>query len=422
MAERLGLRSISDLARHPELSAAFSSGFTDRDDGWPGLRRHYGLELAHVRVMEHALTYEALVQGEVDVIDIYSTDGKLERLDLTILEDDRAVLPRLPGRPAGEGGLHPAVPPELGGPRAPARGADRRAPDVPSERPRRPRRAELPGRRGGVLRPRGLGPSAGAADWSPTSSSLTFDHLYLVLVSLGVAILLGVPLGIVAARHHELGQVELMAVGVLQTIPSLALLCFMIPLLGIGKLPSLVALALYALLPIVRNTYTGLISIDRQLLEIAGVLGLDRWQRLARIELPLASLHILSGIKTAAVWTVGTATLAAFIGGGGYGDLIVRGLALDDVSLILAGAVPAALMALVFHAAVRGARPPADPEGAEQPLRGRLRHPGGGRPIPRTHRGARRAPSQMAAVTILRGVSRAPDTERSERCRASTRS
>jgi osmoprotectant transport system permease protein len=179
--------------------------------------------------------------------------------------------------------------------------------------------------------------------------NLTFDHLYLVLVSLAVATLLGVPLGIVAARHRTFGQVELMAVGVLQTIPALALLCFMIPLFGIGKLPALVALTLYALLPIVRNTYTGLISIDRQLLEIAGVLGLDRWQRLTRIELPLASLHILSGIKTSAVWTVGAATLAAFIGGGGYGDLIIRGLALDDVSLILAGAIPSAIMALMIQ-------------------------------------------------------------------------
>jgi osmoprotectant transport system permease protein len=123
----------------------------------------------------------------------------------------------------------------------------------------------------------------------------------------------------------------------------------MIPLFGIGKIPALVALSLYALLPIVRNTYTGLISVDRQLLEIAGVLGLSRWQRLVRIELPLSSLHIMAGIKTSAVWTVGTATLAAFIGGGGYGDLIVRGLALDDLSLILSGAVPAALMALVIH-------------------------------------------------------------------------
>jgi osmoprotectant transport system permease protein len=140
-----------------------------------------------------------------------------------------------------------------------------------------------------------------------------------------------------------------MAVGVLQTIPALALLCFMIPLLGIGTLPALVALFLYALLPIVRGTHTGLATLDRQLLEIADVVGLTGWRRLARIELPLASVNVLAGIKTAAIWTVGTATLAAFIGGGGYGTLIVRGLALDDVRTILAGAIPAAVMALLFH-------------------------------------------------------------------------
>jgi osmoprotectant transport system permease protein len=158
-----------------------------------------------------------------------------------------------------------------------------------------------------------------------------------------------VPLGILAARSATIGQAELMAVGVLQTIPALALLCFMIPLLGIGTLPALVALFLYALLPIVRGTSTGLVTLDRQLLEIADVFGLAGWRRLARIELPLASVSILAGVKTAAIWTVGTATLAAFIGGGGYGTLIVRGLALDDVATILAGAVPAALMALLFH-------------------------------------------------------------------------
>jgi osmoprotectant transport system permease protein len=348
MAERLGLRSISDLERHPELTAAFSSGFTDREDGWPGLKRHYGLELASVRVMEHALTYEALAQGEVDVIDIYSTDGKLERLDLAILDDDRGFFPayhavllvredfierfprswralqeRLEGEIDDREMAHLNARADLDGQSVPQVAAEFLGSDVPDRLVER----RLP--------------------WEILD--LTMDHLYLVLVSLAVAVLVGVPLGILAARHRSLGQAELVSVGVLQTIPSLALLCFMIPLFGIGKIPALVALSLYALLPIVRNTYSGLISVDRQLLEIAGVLGLNRWQRLARIELPLASLHIMGGLKTSAVWTVGTATLAAFIGGGGLGDLIVRGLALDDITLILAGAVPAALMALVIH-------------------------------------------------------------------------
>ena len=180
-------------------------------------------------------------------------------------------------------------------------------------------------------------------------SALTLDHLVLVLVSLAAAIVLGVPMGIAAARFRKAGQIELGAVGMLQTIPALALLVFMIPLFGIGKGPALVALSLYALLPIVRSTYAGLIGIDGHLLEIAFVLGLGRVARLVRIELPLASIAIMAGIKTSAVMTVGTATLAAFIGGGGYGTLIVRGLALDDTATILAGAAPAAAMAVAFH-------------------------------------------------------------------------
>jgi osmoprotectant transport system permease protein len=348
MSEALDLRTLSDLARHPELTAAFSTGFTDREDGWPGLQRHYGLELADVRTMEHSLTYEGLTAGEIDVIDIYSTDGKLEKLDLVLLEDDLRFFPdyhavlvvredfierfprswaalreQLEGQIDGRQMTHLNALADLDReslPRVVAEFFEREAPT-----------GEEDGR------------------FFDEVVKLTFDHLYLVLAALAAATLLGVPLGISAARYERLGQVELMVVGVLQTIPALALLCFMIPFFGIGKAPALVALTLYALLPIVRNTYTGLISIDRQLLEIAGVLGLRGWTRLVRIELPLASLQVLSGVKTAAVWTVGAATLAAFIGGGGYGDLIIRGLALDDTSLILSGAVPAALMALAIH-------------------------------------------------------------------------
>jgi osmoprotectant transport system permease protein len=130
----------------------------------------------------------------------------------------------------------------------------------------------------------------------------------------------------------------------------LALLCFLIPLFGIGLVPSLVALALYGLLPIVRNTYTGIKSLDNELIEISTVIGLDRLQRLKIVELPMSSLHILAGIKTSAIISVGTATLAAFIGAGGYGTLIVTGLALNDVPTILSGAVPASIMAVVLHA------------------------------------------------------------------------
>jgi osmoprotectant transport system permease protein len=349
MAERLGLKRISDLGRHPQLTAAFSSGFLERDDGWPGLTRHYGIALARVRVMEHALTYRAMTSGDVDVMDVFSTDGQLERLKLALLEDDRrffpdysavilvrrAVVERFPQtwariREALEGRLD-----------------NRRMARLNAM-------ADLDGRSVPEVAAGFLGSATGPGDrrravlaelWA-----LTLDHLMLVLVSVGAAVAVGVPAGVVAARFRRTGQVELSVIAVLQTIPALALLMFMIPLFGIGTGPALVALSLYALLPIARNTYAGLIGIDRQLLEIAFVLGLGRVRRLVRVELPLASLSIMAGIKTAVVMTVGTATLAAFIGAGGYGTLIVRGLALDDTRTILAGAAPAAALALLFHA------------------------------------------------------------------------
>ena len=349
-ADRLGLRTIGDLAGHPTLTAAFSSGFLERDDGWPGLRRHYGLSLARVRVMEHALTYRAVAAGDVDVMDVFSTDGQLARHRLRLLRDDRRFFPdysavllvrreivdRYPRtwqrlREALEGRIDTERMTRLN---AMADLDGRSVAEVAA--------AFLDGRAPEGGRGRALLAEIGA---------LTVEHLALVLVSLAAAIALGVPIGIVAARHRRTGQLELSLIAVLQTIPALALLMFMIPLFGIGKGPALVALALYALLPIARGVHAGLSAIEPQLLEIAFVLGLGRLRRLCRVELPLASIAIMAGVKTAAVTTVGTATLAAFIGGGGYGSLIVRGLALDDTRTILAGAAPAALMALAFHGA-----------------------------------------------------------------------
>jgi osmoprotectant transport system permease protein len=348
LATQLGLRTISDLSHHPQLRGGFSSGFLERDDGWPGLRRHYGLRLADVRTLEHALTYEALVQGDIDVMDVFSTDGKLTKYQLVLLQDDRQFFPTYYAVLLARQAFVDRFPRtwEALQHRLVQRLDDHVMAQLNAL-------AELEGKSFQSISAQFLGQTASQETAaSPFLQDLyiyTLDHVYLVAVSLGVAMLVGLPLGIVAARFHRLGQAELVVIGVLQTIPSLALLCFMIPLFGIGKLPALVALCLYALLPIVRNTYTGLISLDRQLLEIAGVLGLSTWQRLLRIELPLASLSIMAGLKTSAVYTVGTATLAALIGGGGYGTLIVRGLALDDLSTILAGALPAALMAVGIH-------------------------------------------------------------------------
>ena len=351
LADRLGLKSISDLARHPRLTAAFDPGFLERADGWPGLSRHYALAFANVRIMEHALTYPAVANGSVDVIDVFSTDGQLARLDLVLLADDRRVFPPYAAVLLARRSLAERFPRTWAALDARLAGridtATMARLNALSDLERRPFADVAASFLGDARRVEPSGPGRELA-------RLTLEHLELVAVAVGVALLLGVPLGILAARRPRLAQVELMGVGLLQTIPALALLAFMIPLFGIGTLPALVALSLYALLPIVRNTHAGLASLDPRLVEMTTVLGVTGWRRLLWIELPLASITIMAGIKTSAVLTVGTATLAAFIGGGGYGTLIVTGLALNDVTTILRGAIPSALLALAIHAAFEG--------------------------------------------------------------------
>jgi osmoprotectant transport system permease protein len=351
VAERLGLRSISDLARHRQLTAAFDAGFLERADGWPGLSRHYALAFADVRVMEHALTYPALASGRVDVIDVFSTDGQLARLDLVLLADDRGFFPPYAAVLLARRTVAERFPRTWAALQARLAGRIDTATMA-----RLNALADLERRPFADVAATFLGDARGAGPPRPGRelARLTREHVELVAVAVGVAMLLGVPLGILAARRPRLAQVELMGVGVLQTVPALALLAFMIPLFGIGALPALVALSLYALLPIVRNTHAGVASLDRSLVEMTAVLGITGWRRLWWIELPLASVTIMAGIKTSAVLTVGTATLAAFVGGGGYGTLIVTGLALNDVATILRGAIPAALLALVIHAAFEG--------------------------------------------------------------------
>ena len=205
---------------------------------------------------------------------------------------------------------------------------------------------------------------------------LTRQHCVLVFVSLALAVAAGVPLGLWAARRPRAGFWILGAAGVLQTVPALALLAFLIAALErIGTLPAVVALFLYALLPIVRNTETGLAGISPALKQSATALGLRAGQRLWLIELPLALPVILAGVRTSAVISVGTATIAAFIGAGGYGERIVAGLAVNDHRLLLAGAIPAAAMALALEWGFAGLQRAAGGAGPRRPQR-----PGAGRP------------------------------------------
>jgi osmoprotectant transport system permease protein len=365
-AERLGLRTLSDLARNgPTLRAGLTPDFIGRDDGLPGLGRAYGLRFREVRALVPAVKYQALAAGQVDVIDGYATDGLIARYDLVVLEDDRAFFPPYEAAALTAPGLAERKPAavaaltELSGrlSETTMRSLNRRL-EVDNEPVARVARDALGAL--GVLEPAsatGAGPSprrTGLLDylWDErrTLLGLTARHLLLVVVSLAAAIALAVPLGLALERLRGGAEGVIRAVGLLQTIPSIALLAFMIPLLGIGVVPALAALFLYSLYPILRNTYTGVRDAAPDAVGAARALGMTPRQVLRHVRLPLAGPLIMAGIRTAAVINVGTATLAAFIGAGGLGDPIASGLALSDTRMILSGALPAAALALAVDA------------------------------------------------------------------------
>jgi osmoprotectant transport system permease protein len=381
-AERLGLRTLSDLARvGPTLRAGLTPDFIGRADGLPGLQKAYGIRFREERALLAAVKYQALAAGEVDVIDGYATDGLIARYDLVVLEDDRGFFPPYeaaallaPGfaerRPAAVAALT-----ELSGRLSEVRmRALNRRVEVDGEPVTRVA-ADALGELGLSQRPSGgaesrpaRGRAAGETgllgylwDERATLLRLTARHLLLVGVSLAGAIALAVPLGLALERGRRGAETVIRGVGVLQTVPGIALLAFMIPVLGIGVVPALVALFLYSLYPILRNTYTGVRDAAPDAVGAARALGMTPWQVLRHVRLPLAAPLIMAGIRTAAVINVGTATLAAFIGAGGLGDPIAAGLALSDTRMILSGALPAAALALLVDgllgAAERGVRP-----------------------------------------------------------------
>ncbi len=349
-ADRLKVRRISDLRERKELRFGLSHEFLGRRDGWPGLKAAYGLMHAP-RGLDHGIAYEALAGGELDVIDLYTTDAKIERSDVAVLDDDRRFFP-----PYEAVLLHRADAPR----RFPEafegwRTMEGRI-DAAAMR-RLNARAEIDKLPFPQVAREFLGGEAGArpslwgAIFAPDFWRLLAEHVGLVAGSLVAAIVAGVPLGIAAARRRWLAQPVLVTAGLVQTIPSLALLALLIPLTGtIGVWPALIALFLYALLPIVRNTHAGLMEVSAGLRQAGTALGLRSGPILRHVELPLASPTILAGVKTSAIVNVGTATIAAFIGAGGFGERISQGLALNDGTMLLAGALPAAALALLVHA------------------------------------------------------------------------
>ena len=354
-AAALRIERVSDLAAHSQLRLALSQEFLNRKDGWPALKQAYRLPFHDVRGLDHGLAYEALAGGRLEVMDVYSTDAKIVRYRLRVLRDDRGFFPaydavllfradfpsRFPRSWQALQGLQGRISPgsmtamnaaaELSAVPFSTIAADFLAAQPAAGAAREPARRSF------------LQALVGPDFWR-----LTTQHLVLVLASLALGVLLGVPLGIWAHRAPRARGWILGGAGVLQTVPALALLAFLIAALDrIGTVPAILALFLYSLLPIVRNTESGLAGVSRSLRDAAMALGLGKGATLRLIELPLAARTLLAGVKTAAVISIGTATIAAFVGAGGYGERIVAGLAVNDHVLLLAGAVPAAAMAIV---------------------------------------------------------------------------
>lgn len=357
-ATRLELSTISDLARHPDLRLGFNNEFLDRADGWLNLRKHYDLPHQQVTGVDHDLGFRQLQAGTIDVMDVYTTEAGIAKFDLVQLEDDRKYFPQYDAVMLVRADLAKRFPlaaeniarldGQIDGPAMTGLNAVVESGQATESQAA----AKFLQDRLGVVAASVKDPSVAAQIWQRT-----LEHCDLVRRSLIPAIFAAVPLGVLAAKWPRLGQIILGAVGVVQTIPALALLVLLIApvawlgldTLGAGSATAVVALFLYSLLPIVRNTATGLATIAPEHRESATALGLSPAFRLWNIELPLASPSILAGIKTAAVLNVGFATLGALVGARGYGQPILTGIRLNDTGLIMQGAIPAACLAILLQ-------------------------------------------------------------------------
>lgn len=344
VSTKRGLKKISDLVHHPDLRVGLSYEFIERQDGWNKLALFYQLP-QKVTALEHGLAYQAINEKKIDVTDAYSTDGEIKKYNLVLLEDDRHFFPAyqavsfysktFPDKAKQLLNKLSAVLTE---------GAMQQLNALALfEKKSHQEIART------FLEQKGLIQISEVMEASSLSKiwAKTWQHLKLTFLALLASMLVAVPVGILIFKNRKVSKIILYVTGILQTIPSIALLALMIPFFGIGIFPAVIALFIYALLPILRNTVIGLTAVDPILKKVAFAIGLSAWNSLKLVQIPLAMPMILAGIRTAAVINVGTATLAAFIGAGGLGEFIVTGLALNNTNMILMGAVPAAALAVV---------------------------------------------------------------------------
>ncbi|MHC9539325.1 MAG: glycine betaine ABC transporter substrate-binding protein [Vulcanimicrobiota bacterium] len=377
-AEKLGIRKISDLVPHaPGLDFYCTHEFIERPDGLNGIAGFYGLKFKSVNGMDPGLTYLAARQGKADVIDGFSTDGRIPAFNLMILEDDRHFFPPYHAAPfIREDALKkfPDVEKVLNGLARTISDADMQKMNYQVDQlglSYGEVAANFLSRRG-LLSGHKPEPEAPDSLWNLLLLRKgdiflhTIQHVKLTAIAVILAILIAVPLGILMSRFGKLAGPVMQIVNVIQTLPSLALLGFMVPLFGIGVVPAIIALFLYALLPIVSNTYTGLKQVDPLLIEAARGMGMKDYQILCKVEIPLALNVIMAGIRTSTVLNIGTATLAAFVGAGGLGAFILRGIAMSNNNLILAGAIPVSILAIIGDRLLKGIESTVMPRGVKR--------------------------------------------------------
>lgn len=346
-AEKYHLVNISDLKPYPDIKAAMSYEFIKRKDGWDNLAALYNLKIQPVGI-EHGLAYQSIDDEKIELTDVYSTDGEISKYDLVILKDDKNFFPSYMGVPF----MRAAI--------------DNKIKDIIRQLANTINDSLMIAMNSKVLYENksfgevaneflknnkliGIHVNHEKRSASDEIIQKTLRHLEITFISLILAILIAFPVGVLLSAFPAFSKPVLYITGLMQTIPSIALLAILIPIFGIGIVPAVVALFLYALLPILRNTTIGIYSVDPVIKKVASGMGLTTWQKLRYVEIPLAMPSIFAGVKTAAVINIGTATLAAFIGAGGLGEFIVTGLALNDTSLILKGAIPAALLAILVE-------------------------------------------------------------------------
>ncbi|MAV90185.1 MAG: hypothetical protein CL676_02115 [Bdellovibrionaceae bacterium] len=346
-AAKYKLKTVSDLKKvSSKLNGGFSHEFTERKDGLKPLRAYYKIPpFRSTKGMDHSLAYEALNNGSIDVTDAYTTDGKLAKFDFVLLEDDLGFFPDYQAVWVTRKDFIQKNPKAWAALTAWSGKID--------EKLMTKLNADVEEKRATVA---SVGMDNGLVEKKSALqgrmrriSNYAVEHSVLVLVSVFLAIVIGFPLAYGATENNTLKHIVMLMSSAFQTVPSLALLCFLIPFFGVGFTPSIIALVLYALLPIVVNSYTGLSLIDKTLLDMSRQLGMNKWQALWHVQIPIALPYILAGVKTSSITAIGTATLAALIGAGGFGTPILAGLALNNYTTIMEGAIPVCLMAFLVQ-------------------------------------------------------------------------